>query len=304
LVYVVIGLAGRFVQAGLAHGFLKITGKVEHGFGRTMHVVCFSTGPYILVAVPCAGPSCMSPVSGIWSLVIAILMMIPAQGVNGVRATFSMLIPAVLAIGTMIGIQFLPALLGPALRPTGNTVIKQGVNNPNPADALSSDIQMASQNRTLPTLAELRKKDAALTIKLPRGLDGVSNSFETNGVQGWWSGPFFVCELDRKYGLDFVVIHLANNEITLVHEHPTGSSTSSFSWGDSTYSTSAVLKWIEKFNTGQNKLNQVDLPMQEVEAWVKSLEVRNTTKAPSESVEPSAKSDTAATPDDTSVEAP
>ncbi len=69
----------------VAHGVLRVTGRVEHGYRRTCHALLYSTGANVFTAVPCFGIL----VGSAWWAVSAILMLRRAQGVSGTRAAFA-----------------------------------------------------------------------------------------------------------------------------------------------------------------------------------------------------------------------
>ncbi len=69
----------------LAHGVLRVTGRVEHGYRRTCQALLYSAGGNVFTAVPCFG----TLVGSTWWAVSAILMLRRAQGVSGTRAAFA-----------------------------------------------------------------------------------------------------------------------------------------------------------------------------------------------------------------------
>lgn len=101
-----IGITGLvlfslLIWGATIQGLLRITGGCTHGMGRTYQVLCYSSGPNVLVAVPCIGPYCAGYVGSIWQVVSATIMLCPAQNVSGARAALATLTFPVVA--TLLG---------------------------------------------------------------------------------------------------------------------------------------------------------------------------------------------------------
>lgn len=83
--------------AGISHFILAITGPSE-SFRRTAHSLWYSSGPYVMCAVPCLG-AYLAPVAIIWWGVCATLMMTRAHNAGGFRSTIAIFTPVVILLG-------------------------------------------------------------------------------------------------------------------------------------------------------------------------------------------------------------
>lgn len=83
----VVMLVVATLWALLAHGLLKISGPTDRGVGGTMQSMYYSSAANLPLALPCLGPYCGGYFLWIWWLVSAILMVMEAQKVRGLRAT-------------------------------------------------------------------------------------------------------------------------------------------------------------------------------------------------------------------------
>lgn len=109
----VIAGVGLLVWSGVAHVILRVTGRTEGGFSRTLSCLSYSSATNVLSATPCFGPH-LSMVSWIWWVVAGTVMLSAAQRVSGLRATLAVItLPLVLvvvlvlwiAVGVMTGLS-------------------------------------------------------------------------------------------------------------------------------------------------------------------------------------------------------
>ncbi|TVQ64656.1 MAG: hypothetical protein EA379_00975, partial [Phycisphaerales bacterium] len=70
----------------IAHGLLAVSGGTAMGIGGTYEAMCWSSGPVLLLAVPCFGLYLL-PITVAWWMVCATLMIMRSQAVGAVRAT-------------------------------------------------------------------------------------------------------------------------------------------------------------------------------------------------------------------------
>jgi len=97
--YVILGMAVGllicYLLAGLwaliTHAMLRMTGGCAYDLKRTFQVFCYSSGPMIIVAVPCIGPYLFWYAGMVWWAVSAILMTKETHSVHGGRATLAVL---------------------------------------------------------------------------------------------------------------------------------------------------------------------------------------------------------------------
>ena len=83
----------------VAHGLLRITGRCEHGIGRTFQTMCYSSGANVVSAAPCVGMF-----GAVWWVVSAVVMLREGQKVSGGRAALAVLTLPV--IGLIAGVGF------------------------------------------------------------------------------------------------------------------------------------------------------------------------------------------------------
>ena len=69
----------------VTHGLIRISGQGHGPIRRTYQAICYSSGAYVVSAVPCFGKY----VAGIWWVVSAVIMVKVAHGLSGLRATFA-----------------------------------------------------------------------------------------------------------------------------------------------------------------------------------------------------------------------
>ncbi len=120
----VAGLVGPVIMIGIwgaiTHAVLAATGRTSHGLGRTYQAICYSSGPNLLLAVPCVG-SYLSPIAWIWWAINSIFTVRNAQRVSGVRATAAVLSAPVCACTVFaLSIAF---LIVPGIRSASNAAM-------------------------------------------------------------------------------------------------------------------------------------------------------------------------------------
>ena len=101
LVGPVIAIIVMAIWGLVTHGMLRLTGSTAGSMGRTMQAICYSSGAYVIAAIPCLG----FYVAPIWWIVSAILMIREGQRVHRGRATLSVLTFPVLWLLALIGMQ-------------------------------------------------------------------------------------------------------------------------------------------------------------------------------------------------------
>ncbi len=87
----------------VAHVLLILTGSTEGGLGRTYQALGFSSGAYVISAVPCVGIY-TAPIGWVWWVVSAVLMLQEGHKVSGRRAAFAGLTLPVLVLLSGIGL--------------------------------------------------------------------------------------------------------------------------------------------------------------------------------------------------------
>ena len=91
-----------FIYGGIIHLVLKISGSTSGGLGRTLVSVGFGSGPNVVSGIPFVG-YCLQTPAQIWSIVSTIILLSQSQAVSGLRATFAVLTPVILAILLYVG---------------------------------------------------------------------------------------------------------------------------------------------------------------------------------------------------------
>ncbi len=89
------------IWGAVAHLFLWMGAKPSHSIGRTYQALCYTSGPYILAAIPICGMYGLAMVGAVWWIVSATLGLRQAQQVTGGQATLATL--AFPAIGIVLG---------------------------------------------------------------------------------------------------------------------------------------------------------------------------------------------------------
>jgi hypothetical protein len=101
-------LIGLYAAAGGVHLMLLLVRGARHGFGPTLRVFCFASGPQLFSVVPYIGPA----VGGVWSLVITVIGLREAHETTTGKAAAAILIPLVLLLGVAVVVFVAAALLG------------------------------------------------------------------------------------------------------------------------------------------------------------------------------------------------
>jgi hypothetical protein len=99
LVLMVITVVFVAIWGLTVHGLLCITGTTHDSIGRTYSALCYASGPFVLMAVPCFGAYIATP----WWVVAAVLMVYTAQRVSGWRAALSVLTLPALSLLAIVG---------------------------------------------------------------------------------------------------------------------------------------------------------------------------------------------------------
>ena len=101
MITVAMLLVGLMIWAGLAHLLLIMGGRPAHGFSRTLTAVAYASGPTILAALPCLLFHVYWVGLTRWS-VCAVLAVMTAQRVSGLRASFAVITPPVVGTAVLI----------------------------------------------------------------------------------------------------------------------------------------------------------------------------------------------------------
>ena len=101
-----------------AHAWLLMTRTATYGYSRTLSAYMFSSAPMIILAFPCLGAWCGSPVVPIWVLILAIFALRAAQETPTKHAILANIWSLFLFLIIGSGVFFIGALLDPG-RPAG-----------------------------------------------------------------------------------------------------------------------------------------------------------------------------------------
>jgi hypothetical protein len=148
---ILVTLASFLFWAFISHALLRVGGPTEGGLRRTMQCFLYSSGAFVLVAVPCVGPY-LSVVCWVWSAVSAIHMICRGQRVGGGRASFAVLTPPITL--TILGALGLVLWLIPAISST--VTAAQAAATQAAAQAATAGIVGEQQNAQL-VLDSLRR---------------------------------------------------------------------------------------------------------------------------------------------------
>lgn len=185
------------LQALLSHGFLLITGGKTNGFSRTMSACTFSTGPFLLSAIPCAG-SCLSPVSFIWYVISSIIMLQVGHKVSGVRAVFSgLLMPFLLIAFWVGGVMYSFYQTQQRFGNMAQAVQFNAIADVQEDKIIANLLADYSSTEVLPT-SNVISVDMQAFITGPNAIGTPGGkfqegTFDTEWAKGWWWGPVFVC---------------------------------------------------------------------------------------------------------------
>ena len=264
LIYPVVILVLVFVQSGIVHVVLLISGGAAYGFSRTMSATTFSTGPFLLMLVPCLG-MCISPVSVIWWFVATIIMLHVGQKVGGVRASLAGLVLPILALaiwGCFIAYSI--------YEDSNRTVV---MNAPGLVSA-QAQMEKARNNLFITTLIEdyeasggsLRGPDAKKSAFPTRTWDGPEGSFKEGNASGWWVDDVFVCAMDGDT-FDLTILVYTKEDYALMKHWKTDTS-----MRKSGQSGSALAKMIQDVQDDREKNGYPPLPEKPLQEWVDSLQ--------------------------------
>lgn len=78
-----------FLATAVVHVCLLVLRGAQHGFGTSLRVFCYSSGPQLFCVVPFVGTT----VGGIWTLVITVIGLREAQQTSTGKALASILLP-------------------------------------------------------------------------------------------------------------------------------------------------------------------------------------------------------------------
>ncbi len=92
-----------FVTAGALHLFLHVVRGARAGFEATFRVVAYGVSPFVFLVVPFCG----MPITGLWTMAIAIIGLKEAHGTTGGRAAFAVLFPFIFCCGLFIAAMVL-----------------------------------------------------------------------------------------------------------------------------------------------------------------------------------------------------
>ncbi len=82
-------LAGLYIAAAVIHVVLLVLRGANNGFGTTLRVFCYASGPVLFSIVPFIGPA----VGGVWSTVLTILGLRAAHQTSTGKAAAAVLVP-------------------------------------------------------------------------------------------------------------------------------------------------------------------------------------------------------------------
>ena len=226
-----IMLVAILVQGVLGHGCLIISGGAPHPIGRTVLVVSFASGPMVLNGVPCLG-GCLTPVTLVWALIISILMLMVAQGISAGRAVFAMLLPGLIGLVLVLGVNFVPMLyMNNMAAPNVPLPAVPGAPIEQQVDA---EIQILTQTHGgLPSIEQFRAHvqldpSVSRVLKQTVGNARCEGTFTQGMFKGWWLGDIFVCETNHMMQENLVVMYWANGgfggNIIKIEDHGTNSS--------------------------------------------------------------------------------
>jgi hypothetical protein len=85
-------IASLFIWSGILHVLLMMVRGAKNGFEATFRVVSYSCGAYVFLMVPFCG----AVISGIWTMVLAIIGLKGAHGTTGGKASFAVLFPLIM----------------------------------------------------------------------------------------------------------------------------------------------------------------------------------------------------------------
>ena len=115
-----LGVGGIFVPlvfiamlvlwVATCHGLLKLTGQTR-GFGLTWCCTCYSSGVFVLAAIPCMG-IWLSPLVLLWWAIVLAVVVCKAHGVSWWRGTLAAVVPPV-AVMVLLSVSTWLLVVGP-----------------------------------------------------------------------------------------------------------------------------------------------------------------------------------------------
>ena len=91
------------IWGALTHWFIGGIGRERVTIGQTVSALCLTSGPMLLIAVPCLGPYLLSSPATIWWVVSSVLAMHALHGCGGLRATIATIAPPLVLVAAMVG---------------------------------------------------------------------------------------------------------------------------------------------------------------------------------------------------------
>ncbi len=92
-------LVASFINAGIYHLILKMTGDTEYPFETTYRITAYAMGASTVVTIL---PLCGGLIAAVWQVVILVIGLTEAQRVETWRALLAVLLPLVLCIGLVM----------------------------------------------------------------------------------------------------------------------------------------------------------------------------------------------------------
>ena len=298
LLYLPAILVVMTVYGTITHGLLRLTGPTTEGIGRTIASMGFGFGPMIVAIVPCIGPNCLQYPAGIWAMVSAILILVPSQGVSGLRACFAVLTPVLVTMGILVAM--LVITINATVNAMGNLtnlppqLLQPGNLDPGPPMMIEGHqvrlrcsvvVDRVEQAEELPTFKELM----ADPLVLHSGIGPVEASpttFQGDGYQGWWipslmvvkgpEGAFVVTSSHSMLGAaafhaDYSIFHRDRKESIIELEGGDNQiidaiRTSVEEVGGAAFDAKIVEAWIEGSVTSDAKEGTTGAPVETVPA--------------------------------------
>lgn len=96
-------LIGVAIWGALTHWLIGGIGRERVTIGQTVSALCLTSGPMLLIAVPCLGPYLLQYPAMIWWMVSSVLAMHALHGCGGLRATLATIAPPLVLVAAMVG---------------------------------------------------------------------------------------------------------------------------------------------------------------------------------------------------------
>lgn len=97
-------LVGVLLWGVLTHWFIGGVRREHVTVGRTIQVICLTSGPMILTAVPCLGYYGLQYAGLVWWMIAASIALRPLHGCSGARAAVATIAPPLIALAVVIGL--------------------------------------------------------------------------------------------------------------------------------------------------------------------------------------------------------